>query len=511
MNLGKSNRQIKYGALLSYAGIGINILVTLFYTPWMVNSIDKSNYAIFTLANSFIGLFLIDFGFGAAISKFVAQYRAEGNSKKIEWILSVVFEVYLVADIVLMFILTVLYFFIDKIYVGLTASELEIFRSVYIIVGIYSVASFPLTPITGALNAYEKFIQIQIINIAQKLSTVLFTIIGLILINDVRVVVVANAVIGFCSIWLKTKMSKSYAQCRFKKVALKWQELKGIIDFSIWTTVISVSNRFTFSMAPTVLGITSTSSEIALFAPANALESYFYTVASAINGFFLPKISRYVANGESEKMTRLLIRVGRYQTILMGLIFSVFVVIGKSFMSLWMGTDFVGAASCALLLFLPDMLSFSEQIAATTVLAENLIRKYSVGHVLMAAFSLAFMAILGGKLGALGTCLGIALAYFIEFLWDNYIYNRYLSLNMRKFYFECYLKLLLPIMLYAFAIKALLDKITIDGMLTEICTKSIVAIFLYLLLLLFLLDTDERTIVKDALRKYVRHNNGGNE
>lgn len=60
------NIQIKVGGILSYVSIFINILAGLIYTPWMIQEIGPSQYGLFTLANSLISLFLIDFGLSSA-------------------------------------------------------------------------------------------------------------------------------------------------------------------------------------------------------------------------------------------------------------------------------------------------------------------------------------------------------------------------------------------------------------------------------------------------------------
>ena len=59
MNISK---QIKWGALLSYISIAISILTGIFYTPWLVAAVGKSQYGLYTLTNSVISLFLVDFG-----------------------------------------------------------------------------------------------------------------------------------------------------------------------------------------------------------------------------------------------------------------------------------------------------------------------------------------------------------------------------------------------------------------------------------------------------------------
>ena len=57
----QNTKQIKIGAILSYFSIILNVGAGLLYTPWMVKMIGQSQYGLYTLANSLISLFLVDF------------------------------------------------------------------------------------------------------------------------------------------------------------------------------------------------------------------------------------------------------------------------------------------------------------------------------------------------------------------------------------------------------------------------------------------------------------------
>ena len=90
-----SSQQLKLGALMSYMAIGINILAGLLYTPWMIHSIGRENFGLYTLAMSVISLFVFDFGLSSAVTRFIAKYLAEGrqdmnnqgnsNTVRIDW------------------------------------------------------------------------------------------------------------------------------------------------------------------------------------------------------------------------------------------------------------------------------------------------------------------------------------------------------------------------------------------------------------------------------------------
>ena len=95
---------------------------------------------------------MVDFGLSSAVSRFVAKYRAEGQEEKASDLLGIVTKLYLCIDAIIFTILLVVYVFISKIYKGLTADEIELYKKLYIIVATYSVISFPFMPLPGVIQ-----------------------------------------------------------------------------------------------------------------------------------------------------------------------------------------------------------------------------------------------------------------------------------------------------------------------------------------------------------------------
>ena len=111
-----SNRQIKFGVLMSYFAIGINIITGLIYTPWMISSIGQENYGLFTLANSIMAFFMFDFGLSGAITRYISKYLSEGRPDKANNCLGLVYKLYFGIDLLLFIILAVVYIYIPDIY-----------------------------------------------------------------------------------------------------------------------------------------------------------------------------------------------------------------------------------------------------------------------------------------------------------------------------------------------------------------------------------------------------------
>lgn len=433
-------KQYYLGAMVSYFAIAFNIIAGLIYTPWMVGKIGQSNYAVYTLANSFITIFLMDFGLSSAVSRFVAKYRAEGREEKANKLLGIVTKLYLVIDVVIFISLIVVFFLLETIYKGLTPSELQVYKQLYIIVASYSILSFPFMPLSGIITAYEKFIQLKICDLGQKVITIVLVVIALYNNLGVVAVVTANAISGILIIVIKLFIIYCMTPIRYNIRARDRILLREIFSFSVWTTVMSIAQRFVFNLAPTILGAFSTSKEIAVFAPANTLEGYFYTFAAAVNGMFLAKISRYIADNQKEKIFNLMVKIGRYQMITLGLILVGFVCVGKDFILLWMGSDYVEAWPCAILMFIPDLLIFTQQIANTTAIAENYVKNIALGYVGMAIISGVLSILLCQSFGALGSCISITIAYGFLYIYMNIIYYKKLKLNVFKFFNLCYVK-----------------------------------------------------------------------
>lgn len=439
--------QIKIGALISYLSIILNIVITLLYTPWMIQKIGQSSYGIYTLAMSLINIFLFDFGMSSSVSRFISKFRAEKREEEIGGFLNLTFKLFSFFSLMLVAVFLIAYFFINQLYRGLNAEELKMFKNLYVVLISYSVVSFLFTPLDGILNAYEEFIAIKAVGLFQKFISILLVIIALALNMGVYSLVLSNAISGFASI--ATKLVIIF----IKKIPLPFGKkynfalIKETFAFSIWAVVIGVAQRLTFGLAPSILGAVSNSYEIAAFSPANILESYYYGFAAAINGLFLPKVSRYLFNNEIDKIEKLMIKIGKIQIFILGLILVGFVSIGKKFVILWLGDEYIVSYYAAVILFIPDLLLFSQQIANTLLIADNKIKYTAIGYIIAGVTCLCSSPLLSSRFGCFGAALAISIGFFLNFIYMNFCYIKRTKLNMKRFYSECYIKPIISIII----------------------------------------------------------------
>jgi len=447
-----SKSQFKIGAAMSYFSIAFNIIAGLIYTPWMIDQIGQSDYGIYTLATSLISLFLMDFGLSSATSRFVAKYRAEGKEEEITFFLESVYKLYLLIDCLIFCALICLFFLLDIVYPNFSPEELEKLRVVYIIVGAYSLISFPATTFNGILNAYEKFIPLKCADFIQRLSMIAMTVIALLSGGGLYSLVFLTAVSGIIAIVIKfyyVNRSIPARRCIVKDKAIQKVVYRQILTFSIWATIASLSQRMFFTITPTILGIVvvNASAAIAVFGIISTIEGYVYTITTAIKGMFLHRISQISINDiDGMQLTLLMIRVGRFQFALNGLILVGFVLLGKQFITLWVGENYIMAYYGIVLVLIPGLFYNSLQIGHTAITVYNLVKYQAYIEVISGIMNLIMSIPLSYHFGVVGAAASICISYTLRLALNLFFINKKLNIEIGIFIKECYTKMLVPLM-----------------------------------------------------------------
>lgn len=433
---------IKKGAIISYVAIFLNIVITFFYTPWMIRKIGVSDYGLYSLVYSFISYFILDFGLSQAIQRFIAKYRAEGDEDKVSKMVGITTRVYLIIDSIIFTVLFVLYFFISDIFNGLTPEEIERLKGLYVIAGTFSVLSFVFKPMAGAMMAFEYFVEEKALEMFNRVGAVLGVCVALAMGANVFALILINGAFSLLSSLLKFWVFKKKSRLNIQWTYYNKEELKGIFSFSMWTFGNGLAQRMRLSLIPSVLGVLSNSTEIAIFAMGLSLEAMIYTISSAINGLFLPMVSRMVYNEKRAELLNLMIRVGRIQLFIFSLIFSIFFIFGKQFLHLWVGNDFLPVYWVLLLLIFVNFVGLTQRIAEDLIYVENKIKQITIRIFIFSFIGLIIACLLAKHYGAvgcaMGTCFGLC-SYMVSI---NRYYIKHLGLNMAKFFRECHMRIM---------------------------------------------------------------------
>lgn len=495
--------QAKYGALISYITIGFYILSGVLYTPYLISKLGISDYGIYTISIAVVAYFSIDFGIGAALTRLIARYRAEGQDEKIKDIIGLTTKIYLIIDAVILVALLLLYLFSNDLFSNLTPIELERFKVVFIITAAFVLISFPMLPLNGILLAYEKIVFIQTVELVSKVLSVSCLVVALMMGYGLFAVVIVNAIVVLLSQFVKLYLiqGKLHAGCNITYFNKK--DLQNIGTFSLWATIATIADKFFFPIIPFLLASLSNTTEVSIFAVVAAIEGYVLTIARAMNGIFLPKVMRHVvAQSNKEVFTSMMIKVGRIQLYIVGMIIFLFFAFGRDFIHLWVGKEFDCAYFGLLFVLTPCIFHLTMGIGDEIVLAENKVWYRAVIYVCGSVISLASIILLSPRYGAIGASLAVSAAFIIAYnLIAVYIYKYKLGLNMGRFFKECHLKIL-PflslILLTCLLVNHFWETVSIWGLLVKIIFCSIAGLGI---LWLFSMNREEKELILSLVSK----------
>ena len=492
-----SSWQIKAGAIMSYVAIAVNIIAGFVYTPWMINTIGESTYGLYTLATSLISLFVMDFGISSATARYVARYRAEGNVEKANRFLGMVYKLYTLIDAVIAVVFLFVYFNVGTIYSKLSAEEIDVFKGILVIIIFYNLIALPLTPLDGVLNAYENFFHMKLAGCLNKVLTVLSTFAVLALGGGIFSLVIIHVVFNLLAMIYRLVVVKCCTPVRANLRAWDKGELKGIFAFSLWATVVSITARLIFNITPSILAAFVSTAAVTAFGIASTLEGYVFIFSDAINGLFLPKATRAsLSEHRDTEIFRLMTRVGRISLSVVALIVLGFAVAGRDFVALWMGDGFEDVYICTLLMILPNVIYYPQQIGHTMLLVDNKIKYQAFIYIIMGAFNVAASFLLIPFLGVFGSAISITITYCIRFVLMTVVFQKILKLNMASFYFNCYVKMLVPIVattLFGFFI---FDVWAQNTWITFFAKCSVVVAVYFLLMWICGWNRDEKNLIK---------------
>lgn len=499
--------QLKAGALLNYVVIVLNTLVGLLYTPYLLRMLGQSEYGLYSLVASVIAyLTVLDLGFGNAIVRYTAKYRAEEKVREQHELFGMFFILYLALGVIVLAAGSFLFFNIDNLF-GKTMTPAEIGQArIMMVILVFNLAiSFPMGIFGCIISAYERFVFPKIVNIARILLNTLVMILLLSMGYKAVAMVVLQTIFNLLTLGINYIYCKRELHIRLIFGKFQWPQLKEISIYSFWIFLNIIMDRVYWSTGQFILGAVSGTIAIAVFALAIQLQGMYMQFSTAISGVFLPKVTGLVVrNNNDDKISDLFIRTGRIQNIIMFFILSSFIVLGKQFIILWAGADYANSFPIALVFFIALYIPLIQNLGITILQARNQMRFRSLLYIFIALVALILQYFAAKIWGAFGCAAVIAGALVLgQGLILNIYYHQVQKLNILKFWSEIIKMNLMPILLTiaALCISNHLDILHWGEFLTA---ATIYGVAYIVLLYRFSMNASERKLLSDAIHKLLR-------
>ncbi len=501
-----ANNQLKAGAVISYLNLLIGNIIPFIYTPIMLRLLGQAEYGLYGIANSIMGYIgLLNFGIGGTIVRYLSKYRAEGDREQEARVAGLFLKIY---SVVCGLILIAGFVFAANVEVygrSLSDQEVETLRVLVILMTFNTAIFLPFSAFNSVVIAYERYVFSKLVGM---LSTVAVPVLNIILLycgfGSVGLVLAATAM-NVVTYGLYTY----YALCRLKiRPSFRKAEpglLGEILKFSSFVFLASIVDTLYWTTDRLIIGWAKGTKDTAVYNIGATFNTYVTGLSSAISGLLVPKLTQMVVkDAPKEEFSRIFIKVGRLQFIIVSFIVSAFIAFGRQFIALWAGPEYRLSYYVALLTMIPVTIPLIQNTGINILYALNKHQFRSVVYACIAVLNVILTFWWVEAYGVVGAALATCMAYIIgNILIINWYYHRKIGIDIPLFW-KNILKMCPVMFLMGTAAWFVLDGLAVDSWLAFFTYAAAYTVVYFLLAYGFMMNPYERDIVLVPVKKVLR-------
>ena len=216
--------QLKAGAALNYVSICLNMVVGLIYTPYMLRMLGQSEYGLYSLAASIIAyLTVLDLGFGNAIVRYTAKFRAEGKQREQEEMFGMFFILYIGIGIIAMVVGSVLSLNVEHLFSrSMTENEVERTRIMLWLMTFNLAITFPMSIWGSIMTAYERFVFQRLVSIIRSVLNPVVMVLLLVIGYKAVAMVVVTTLFNVATLLINWWYCKYKLDIKIRFAKFKW-------------------------------------------------------------------------------------------------------------------------------------------------------------------------------------------------------------------------------------------------------------------------------------------------
>ena len=502
------DRQKKYGVLLSYISIGLNMVFNLVLIPLLITALSDADYSIYKVIQSFTGpLIMFNMGLYTIVARSMAQYQGDAGEGKIKkentFALSLMIAVFMS---VFVFCLGVAMTRLVPVLFGKTYSldQIQMAKKLlFVFVG--TTALHILNDVfRGCLVGCGKFIMFY----GGSTIHYVFRFLGIIVLTrftDCSAVGVALVdFFVYLAVFLVNVVYTVFLlRERPRLHFISRHEIVSIASFSAAILLQAVVNQVNNNVDNVILGAMIEQKEtITMYSSALSIYSVYNTLISVIPNIYLPKAARLVQTDyTARELTDFVIEPSRIQAIMAVAVVFCFGLFGGDFIGLWIGQEYVCSYYVALILLVAATVPLVQSVCVS-ILDVKLKRMFrSITLVVMAFLNVLVSVFFVKRMGFWGAALGTAVSLLIgEVLIMNIYYHKSLGLETGRMFREIFRGILpagvlstvccIPLVLF-------LESTALLFLLKCIMFIALYAVFLWL----FGLNNQEKTLVRAVIKR----------
>ncbi len=499
-------KERKIGIILSYVQTIFSAVISIIYIPILLNGIGQDEYGLYQIMGSVISYFSTVYSsLNAAVMKNYTEFLITNDTKKMENTLAISKRIFFVISVLIIIVSIPVAILFRKVYSNsLSSQQLDESLWMFAVMIANLLVYLNNSIYSASIMAHEKFVFIRsltlISQIIQPIAVILFirkfpyavTITVIQLILNIFIAL-ANEI--YCKAGLCIKIVY-----HGKDTSL----VKDILSLSGSVLFVSFADQIFWKTDQLILGQMYGTAIVAIYSIGSQINTIYIHVGTTMSSVLLPMVSKIISTDKNgEKLSKTFAEVGRYQSIVLMLIFSGVILYGKEFIKLIAGDEYLPAYYVALLLMVPYTVDLIQNMGNTILQAKNMYWYRARILFIAAIINIGLTIVMSKYFGIYGAAGATSISIVVtSWFVMNYIYSAKVNLNISLFW-----KTVAPIWLYGvlpFSIGMLINKIILNNAYLSFAVHVILYIVVYcFIIFVVILNKDEKEkIIKRFKTKF---------
>jgi len=433
-------RQIIKNVSSSWFSLGINVVLGLALSPFILHRLGDTAFGIWVLILSITGYYgLFDLGIASSIIRYVSKFTATGEHEELAKLINTSLFTYSCIGVVSLLVTLVIASQIGRMF-HVSPEFLSTARWLLLLVGTAVAIGFPLGIFGGFLEGLQSFYILNWTNIASNLLRAALIVIALHRGKGIITVALITVTMP-----LLASIARGFFALRLCPVPFGFKYVdratfRQIANYSGITFMIMIAAQLKFRTDEIVIGTFMSLAAITYFNVGARIVDYAGMVVRTLSQIFVPMSSQSEARGDLGRLRKIFLVGNRVCAFTIFPICVTLLILGKSVIEVWVGKKYVAASYPVLvIMILCCTLWWAQGASGRILFGMSKHGTWAIVTIIEGVSNLILSIILVRPYGIIGDALGTAipLTCSMLFFMPHHLCKK-LDVRLRTFLRESY-------------------------------------------------------------------------
>ncbi|MBQ3604049.1 MAG: polysaccharide biosynthesis protein [Clostridia bacterium] len=435
-----AKNEVKWGAIISYLLIVFNSLYGFLIVPYILSSLGDVEYGVYkTISSLSSALMVLDLGLGGTTMRYIAKFKSDSQRDRIESFISMALGEGSIIGVVLIAVSVIIYCLIPSIYSeGLSGNEIELAKKLFIILSVNMLFHIFENVLNGIISGHNKFTFANGMKLIRIFMRILILFVVFSFVKSSIALVLIDLFLTFFQIIVELIYIRAKLKTKIRLSFKGWDKevFQESFKYTILLFITTIAAQVNNNLDNVVIGAIRGAAFVSVYSIGLLIFGMFEQLSTALSGVMLPTVTNILkSDNDGSKIEKTIVQIGRIQFMLLGAALIGFVILGKQFISLWLGDNYFDAYNITLILMVPALLELCVNVCLSVLRAKNMLG-FRTGVLLATTIMNAIITVVGVKLfGYYAAAIGTALSFLVgSVIIMNIYYYKKFSFKMLKIY-----------------------------------------------------------------------------